>query len=194
MAGSHGDRTPVTASHYHNQQEGRGKGGSGATRPGANGAVPSPSSLEGLSITESAFLERSRRVGLGGNDASMTGGDSLLGDHFLSGFQNGCSGTGRDDDGDDGSFGGGSDRNGNGGGSIATISALRDRLAVLDGENTALRARAHRAEEERATEAERGDKAIKKLTKVRLCDDALTPFVKCPDNEGERIRSKLFSH
>lgn len=109
-----------------------------------------------LSTTESAFLERSRRYhGLAGSVSGLNG-DSFFGNYFDTGFRDGAGG------GEGGSTIGG----GGGGGNIATICALRDRLAKVEGENAALRARARRAEEERAEEAIRGEKAIKKLAKV----------------------------
>lgn len=115
-----------------------------------------------LSITESAFLERSRRRGsLDGDEDGVgrggDGGDSLFGHHFEAGFRDESSVT------DDRGGGGGG---GGGGGHIATIGALRDRLSTVEGENAALRARARRAEEERAAEAARGDRASKKLAQV----------------------------
>lgn len=109
-----------------------------------------------LSTTESAFLERSRRLGLNASPSGVQG-DSLFGDHFEAGFRDGsgsCSG------GNSGGNGGGES------GNVATISALRDRLAIVEGENSALRTRARRAEEERAAEAVRGDRASKKLAQV----------------------------
>lgn len=126
--------------------------------------APPPLAAE-LSTTESAFLERSRRhIGLDGGGAAASGlrggGDSLFGDHFEAGFLNE---SGRVDG--SGSSGGGRG-DGGGGGHVATIGALRDRLATVEGENAALRARARRAEEERAAEAARGDRASKKLAQV----------------------------
>lgn len=127
---------------------------------------PSPPPLAAeLSTTESAFLERSRRhVGLDGGGAAASGlrggDDSLFGNHFEAGFRNESGGV-------DGNGSGGVGRgDGGGGGHVATIGALRDRLASVEGENAALRARARRAEEERAAEAARGDKASKKLAQV----------------------------
>lgn len=60
-----------------------------------------------------------------------------------------------------------SDQGLGGDGKMATINALRDRLMEIEAENSALRARARRTEEERATEAARGDKAHKKLAQAR---------------------------
>lgn len=136
---------PIEESSLHFNDYGMGGGGWGAA----------PTGVE-LSTTESAFLERSRRFNPDGS-VSLTRADSLFGDHFEAGFRERSDG---------GNGGGGS--GGGGVGQIATIGALRDRLAVVEGENTALRARAHKAEEERATEAARGDRASKKLAKVRL--------------------------
>lgn len=121
--------------------------------PGAAWGAAAPVAGE-LSTTESAFLERSRRasgldVGGGG------GGESMFGHHFEAGFREGSSSGGAD-------IGG----SGGGGGHVATIGALRDRLATVEGENAALRSRARRAEEERAAEAARGDRACKKLAQV----------------------------
>lgn len=105
-----------------------------------------------LSTSESAFLERSRGLRLEGSTSGLRG-DSLFGDHYNAGFRNGGEASG-----------GVASCNGN----VATIAALRDRLATVEGENAALRARARRAEEERATEAARGDRASKKLAQVRV--------------------------
>lgn len=129
-----------------------------------------PSPVGELSTTESAFLERSRLLGLEGSVSGIKS-NSLFGDHFEEGF--------RDGGGRGGENGGGGSGYGNSsvGGNVATISALRDRLATVEGENTALRARAHRAEEERATEATRGDKAVKKLAQVVDCYISLRDVV-----------------
>lgn len=145
-----------------------GAGGMGAGAGAAWGAAPVAGEL---STTESAFLERSRR--LNGPDGSGRGADSLFGQHFEAGFRDETSVV-------DGNGGGG----GSGGGGVgsaahvATIGALRDRLATLEGENAALRTRARRAEEERAAEAARGDRASKKLAQVRvLCVRKVRLFV-----------------
>lgn len=136
----------------------------GATTEGGGALGAAPRLVGGeLSTTESAFLERSRRLGsLDGGEGGKggEGGDSLFGHHFEAGFQDESSvSDGRGTGGD-----------GGGGGHIATIGALRDRLVTLEGENTALRARARRAEEERAAEAARGDRASKKLAQVCVGD------------------------
>ncbi|CAN0360223.1 unnamed protein product, partial [Ectocarpus sp. 12 AP-2014] len=144
--------------------------------------APPPLAAE-LSTTESAFLERSRRhVGLDGGGAAASGlrggDDSLFGNHFEAGFRNesggvdgtGSSGVGRSD--------------GGGGGHVATIGALRDRLASVEGENAALRARARRAEEQRAAEAARGDRASKKLAQAR------TEFSRAMSEKDEDYRRR----
>lgn len=127
----------------------RAVGARGAGAGAAWGAAPVAGEL---STTESAFLERARR--LNGLDGGRGVGDSLFGQHFEAGLRDERSVVGGD---------------GSGGGSaahVATIGALRDRLATLEGENAALRARARRAEEERAAEGGRGDRASKKLAQV----------------------------
>ncbi|CAM9417387.1 unnamed protein product [Ectocarpus fasciculatus] len=144
--------------------------------------APPPLAAE-LSTTESAFLERSRRhVGLDGGGAAASGfrggDDSLFGNHFEAGFRNESGGV----DGSGGSGGGRGD--GGGGGHVATIGALRDRLATVEGENAALRARARRAEEERATEAARGDRASKKLAQAR------TEFSRAMSEKDEDYRRR----
>ncbi|CAM9757468.1 unnamed protein product, partial [Ectocarpus sp. 8 AP-2014] len=144
--------------------------------------VPPPLAAE-LSTTESAFLERSRRhVGLDGGGAAATGlrggDDSLFGNHFEAGFRNESGGV----DGSGSSGGGRGD--GGGGGHVATIGALRDRLASVEGENAALRARARRAEEERAAEAARGDRASKKLAQAR------TEFSRAMSEKDEDYRRR----
>lgn len=145
---SHGDWTNLEASQLSGDDNG-GRGGEWSEQPPVGGE---------LSTTESAFLERSRRYH--GLDGSVSGlhGDSLFGGYFDAGFRDGAG-----EGGDGSTIGGGG---GGGGGNTATISALRDRLATVEGENAALRARARRAEEERAEEAVRGEKACKKLAKV----------------------------
>lgn len=176
----HGDRTEgqqrVTHGKWHTEEEpsffnepaGEREGGAGGT--GAGVAWGAPPVTGELSTTESAFLERSRR--LNGLDGGRGGGDSLFGQHFEAGFRDERSVVDGDGSGGGGGAGGGSAAH------VATIGALRDRLATLEGENAALRARARRAEEERAAEAARGDRASKKLAqvqegvcarKVRLC-------------------------
>ncbi|CAM9090655.1 unnamed protein product [Hapterophycus canaliculatus] len=143
--------------------ERRAEAAGGTARSGEDGACGrSPSPFIGeLSTTESAFLERSRRLtdrdgGMGGEFGARDGETSLFGGHFEAGF--------RDESGSANIDGGGSVR----GGHAATISALRDRLTTLEGENTALRSRARRAEEERSVEAVRGDRAGKKLAQARM--------------------------
>lgn len=160
--GGSGDRTEEQArGNWHTEEESaffndpageRGGGAGGAGMGAAWGAAPVAGEL---STTESAFLERSRL--LNGLDGGEGGGDSLFGQHFAAGFR------------DESSVAGGDWMGGGGGSSAAhaaTIGALRDRLATLEGENVALRARARRGEEERAAEATRGDRAIKKLAQV----------------------------
>lgn len=130
------------------------RGGTGRAR-GAGVAWGADPVAGELSTTESAFLERSRR--LNGPDGGRGGGDPLFGQHFEAGFRDESNGD-RD--------GGGSGAGSGSAAHVATIGALRDRLATLEGENAALRARARRAEEERAAEAVRGDRAFKKLAQV----------------------------
>lgn len=100
-----------------------------------------------LSASESSFLERSRRFDLEGTVcASEIRGESILsGDYFESGFRN-EGGDGQGENGD-----------------AAILTALRNRLNAVEVENIALRKRAQKAEEGVAQEAERGDKATKKL-------------------------------
>ncbi len=130
----------------------RGAGAGGGPEAAWGAAAPAAGEL---STTESAFLERSRRAsGLDGGGRG--GGDSMFGHHFEAGFREASGGGGAD-------IGGGGS---GGGGHVATIGVLRDRLATVEGENTALRSRARRAEEERAAEAARGDRACKKLAQV----------------------------
>ncbi|CAM9178368.1 unnamed protein product [Scytosiphon promiscuus] len=162
---SHGDwcaeEQPSTVESIHGERRAGTAGRTAQPREGAAwGRSPSPFMGE-LSTTESAFLERSRRLdgrggGVDGDLGGSGGKGSLFGGHFEAGFRDESGGA--DIDGD------GSVR----GGHAATIGALRDRLTTLEGENTALRARARRAEEERSTEAARGDKASKKLAQARM--------------------------
>lgn len=149
-------------SSFFNDPAGEREAGAGAGVAGAGAPWGTAPVAGELSTTESAFLERSRR--LNGLDGGSSGGDPLFGQHFEAGF--------RDEKSLDG--------DGSGGGSaahVATIGALRDRLATLEGENGALRARARRAEEERAAEAARGDRASKKLAQVTTVFAHIRAFV-----------------
>ena len=152
----HGDWHTEGEPSFFNNPAGEREGGT-LTGAAAWGAAPAAGEL---STTESAFLERSRR--LSGLDGGRDGGDSLFGQHFETGFRDERGVVDGDGTGDGGGGGGG----GGSAAHVATIGALRDRLATLEGENAALRARARRAEEERAAEGARGDRASKKLAQV----------------------------
>lgn len=117
--------------------------------------------MDGLTATESAFLERSRKHGRGARGPAPGTGSDLFGKDFEDVF------NGRGDPAGDGSDGGGEGGGGGGGGGAATINALRDRLAAVEAENSSLRARSRRAEEERAAEAARGEKAGRRLAQVK---------------------------
>ncbi|CAM9159969.1 unnamed protein product, partial [Choristocarpus tenellus] len=127
-----------------------------------------------LSVAEKEFLNRSRRQSIPGGEGEQessgslplmpggvpTGGkDSLFGNHFTTGFLAGGMGKGEFSVRRAGvSFEEGG---------VATIGALRERLSEVEAENKALRARARKAEEERADEAVKAERARKKFAQAR---------------------------